>query len=782
MQTENIWEPETKVSQFPATTLSIRKTPAIRINLKRIFSVWPFVLVFGIMGFIAANIYLRYIDTIYYVSTSVIIDQDNEINVGQALMGSARDPLNNKIAFLRSPSFALQIVDSLKLQYHAVVEGRFKNKDYYNYIKWFILNVDSVQVPPSLRFTIFPLKNGFRYESGKIKGESDWGKPFRINNYDAVVEKLGDFAPEKGIQCFTTETVATAFKLSSSISVQANKESNIIQITYSDISSERGINILNAVVNMYNKVMENDKSQAFSQAIDFITRRLGPLGKDLDSIETSLAHYKSQKGFIGTTANGALYQAKVTALDKQLADMEILKANIATVSQFIESPNLKDENFALVGITDPTLQSNLSQYYQLLRDKDRIGYVGTVRNPAYQSIERRIAEVKGNIDVQMDNYKKNLHNVETSYLENKIDADRLLHNTPYEEKELIDKSRMLNIKESLFLTLLQKKEEASIAKASVTVQTKVLSPPVKLASLQTPSRGKILGTGVLIGFLIPIGFAFTKEILNKKIISKKQLQAMTDIPVLAELEHAVSVNETPFVIDKVHRSMFGEQIRSLRTNLSFYMSQQKKCTTILITSSVSGEGKSFLSLNLSRSYSLQGKKVAIVEFDLRRPKVSKALGIKPKAGLSNVLIGKCEMEDIKIEVLNDDQERLDFYPAGAIPPNPQELISGAYMKKAKDYLNANYDLVVIDTPPYGIVADAQLLGEYADVSLVLVRFQQTINEQVQEINDWNNTGVFKQMALVFNGVKQKGYYGSRYGNYYYKKKYGYNYYNTGEKS
>ena len=308
MQPENIWEPETNFSQFPASSLSIRKAPAIKVNLKRVFSVWPFVLVFGIIGFIAANIYLRYINTVYYVSTSIIIDDDNEINVGQALMGSARDPLNNKIAFLKSPQFALQLVDSLKLQYHAVAEGRFKNKDYYNYIKWYILNVDPLQTPVNFNYTIIPQKSGFKYESGGTKGVAEWGKPFHLNNYDIVAEKLGDFVPEKGIKCYTTEAVATAFKLSSSISVLASKESNIIQITYSDISSERGIDILKALVGIYNEVVGNDKSQTFSQAIDFITKRLGPLGKDLDSIENSLAHYKSQKGFIGKTANGELYQ------------------------------------------------------------------------------------------------------------------------------------------------------------------------------------------------------------------------------------------------------------------------------------------------------------------------------------------------------------------------------------------------------------------------------------------------------------------------------------------
>ena len=194
---------------------------------------------------------------------------------------------------------------------------------------------------------------------------------------------------------------------------------------------------------------------------------------------------------------------------------------------------------------------------------------------------------------------------------------------------------------------------------------------------------------------------------------------------------------------------------------------------------MSGEGKSFISMNLAKSYSLQGKKVALIEFDLRRPKISKALGLlDDKAGLTSLLLGKNTPEEIRISISNKEDETLDLFPCGAVPPNPQELISTDYMKVLKRYLDENYDFVVIDSPPFGIVADAQLLGKWADLTLIITRFQQTVKDQILEINEWNDKGFFKSIALVFNGVKNSGYFGYKYGYYYYKRKYGYNYYSS----
>ena len=258
---------------------------------------------------------------------------------------------------------------------------------------------------------------------------------------------------------------------------------------------------------------------------------------------------------------------------------------------------------------------------------------------------------------------------------------------------------------------------------------------------------------------------------------------MTMIPVVAELEQVEDMDNQPFAVEDTKRSMFGEQIRALRTNINFYTPADPGCKYIVLSSSVSGEGKSFISMNLAKSYALQGKRVALLEFDLRRPKISSTLGVaKDKPGISAMLIGNNPVSEIIVPIEDKFSGRLDFFPAGAIPPNPQELLTGKYINLIKQYLDDNYEIAIVDTPPYGIVADAQILGEWADVTLIITRFRQTIKEQIAEINEWEGRKVFKRMAIVFNGVKNKGYFGSKYGNYYYKRKYGYTYYSGKERS
>ena len=243
---------------------------------------------------------------------------------------------------------------------------------------------------------------------------------------------------------------------------------------------------------------------------------------------------------------------------------------------------------------------------------------------------------------------------------------------------------------------------------------------------------------------------------------------------LAELD-LVDNSKEILHVKRRDRSIFGEQVRSLRAALRYY-AKENEPFYILVTSSMSGEGKSFVSANLAASFALQGKKVALLEFDMRRPKLSKRFGYDEKKGLSTVLIGKNQANEIAIRIQED--AHLDLFPAGPVPPNPSELMSSEKMKELKAYLDGNYDVIIMDTPPNGIVADAQLLQPWANMNLILTRFRLTVREQIREVEEWHQNGLFQPMGIIFNGVSVHGYYGNKYGYYYSKRKYGNKYYSS----
>jgi capsular exopolysaccharide synthesis family protein len=743
------------------------------IQYRRVLSVWPWMIVSAFLFLLGAWGYLRYQNDVYEVNAGIVVEDNQEITLGQALF-STRDPLNNQIAVLQSPTLMKRVVDSMGLNYRAIIKGRFKDKDLYGAIEWKVLDRPSDDKSP-VRFEIKSDSSGFEWVSGNLKGKGKWGEAFTIGQI-LVLLKKNVSSIESEFLCYETDAWSEAFNLSAALRAGSGKESNVVEMRFTDYVKERGVHILNYIIKSYNNQVLEEKSKSLEQSISFIQNRIIPLSDELDSIETGLARYKAQKGFVGTTANGEMYLQKTQEYNDQLNQAELQKSILAAIENFLRNPSTKDEQLSLIGINDAYLQGLVMQFQSLRNDRDKLAVTAAETNPQLQIIDKRLSEIKNNIEVQLSNYKRNIQLAEQNYRRNMASAQSLLTSTPKEEKNLLEKMRQQSIKQSLFLLLLQKREEASIALSAVSVKTNVLKPARMPSKPISPNRRQIMLIAFSIGIWVPLLITILREFLNNKIISRNQLQQMLSAPVIAELD-LVEKSTDIIELKRKDRSIFGEQIRALRTNLRYY-AKEGKPFFVMVTSSMSGEGKSFISANLAASFSLQGKRVALVEFDLRRPKLSKRFDQKSKQGISTVLIGKDDPKDIPVRVF--EEGHVDLFPAGPIPPNPSELMSNDKMNGLKAYLESNYDVVIVDTPPNGIVADAQLINSWADVVLVITRFQMTQREQVREIEEWNYSGLFKPLAVVFNGVRVKGYYGYKYGYYYTKRRYGTGYYTIPE--
>lgn len=746
------------------------------IQYRRILSVWPLMIISGVLLMIGAATYLRYQTDVYQLSTSIVVEDGQEMGLGQALF-SNRDPLNNQIAILKSPALARRVVDSMGLNYHVKINGRFKDKELFQNISWRILNRPDSLNGVLLQFEGTPVQNGFRWKSGTATGIAKWGEPFQLNAVTVVVSEY-KYRSGSPFFCYEEDAETEAFQLAESLSVQSSKESNVLTISIKDVLPARAIAVFYYLVRNYNDQMLQEKSKSLQQSLEFIQKRLAPLTLELDSIETAIAVYQAQKGFINRSTNGGLYLGKTQDYDEQLNQIELQKSILRSAEDFLRNPSTKESQLMMPYVTDSYLNGLINQYQMLRIEKDRMAMNVTAENPQLKLVEKQMQEVRENIDVQIAHYKKNIGLLEANYEAKMGEAQQLLSATPDEEKTLLEKQRQQNIKQSLFLMMLQRKEEAGIALAALSVKTTVIKQATVPKKPISPKRKEILLGALFIGLWIPLGFTILKEFLNNKIISKSQLQQMVSAPVLAELDE-VEKSKQILEVGNKERSIFGEQVRALRANLKFYQQPGKKFF-VMLTSSMSGEGKSFISANLARSFSLQEKKVALLEFDLRRPKLAERFGIKAKDGLTHFLIGRSSVDQLPIAVTEDGY--LHLFASGPIPPNPSELLVKEKMDELFDYLEKNYDVIVIDTPPYGIVADAQLMKDRVDVTLIVTRFRYTIREQIHEIEDWCRTSIFPNTALLFNGIRSKGYYGYKYGYYASKRKYGYTYYHPSKKS
>lgn len=777
MQDTNPWESDRSHPTMAATTTvskKITRTNASDIDLRRLLALWPWVIVSILLATIAAFTYLRYAVPVYQSTIQVSMKGDDQaLNLGTSSIFDTRNPLNDKIDLLKAPTTVLYVVDSLNLEYSAVLKGKIKDRDLYKRMEWRILNANT---PLPYTIIVKPQDNhlSFKWEKDGLTGTARWGQVFAAGKDSLVMYAFQKFDADDQIVCTKVDALTTAFTVSNKIKVIPGNQSNSVFLTYDDILKERANDVLSTVIAAYNQLTIDYKSKSLVQSLNFMHQRIAPLSTELDSIETALAGFKSSKGIVGDAASGSLYLEKTAQLDAQANAARLQREIFQAVENYINNPNLKEENLSLVGLNDSYLQGLVGQFQMLLKEKERLAVSLTPENPKYQFVEAQLQQTRGNIMQQLRNYRSTVNMQEANVNAQLNQAQAMLRGTPANEKLLLEKQRQQNIKQSLFLLLLQKKEEASIALASTTSDVRLLAP-ARAYSPISPKPLLVYGIAMAIGLLLPLTIGIGREVLNNKITSKAQLEQMLSAPVIASIDQSVDEEEKLAIVSMDDRSVTAEQIRALRSALRFY-SVKGKPLVLLTTSSYSGEGKTFISGNLAKSYALQGLKVALLEFDMRKPKLARRMGINNKQGLSTVLMGLTNPADIFV---NDaEAPNLHLYPTGAIPPNPSELIAMAGMETLKQYLLAHYDVVVIDTPPFGLVADAQMLAEWVDVSLVVVRFNVTPREQVREIENWNQQHKLGKMAVVLNGVKTEGYYGYNYTPYYYRRKYGYEYYSN----
>jgi len=736
------------------------------------------VFVFSVaLALLGAYAYLRYATPIYSTGGTLIIKPPETQQRGgdkfEDIFGAKTQNLQNEIEVIKSKGLMARVVAKQNLQYSYFVKGKIKTINIYKYGP-FLLEVskltDSTQ-PFKLKFK-FDSKQNFTVNEDKTV--VPFGKSFQnqFGVFRLIPNVPGGFAKDYTVEYQPTASAASVFA-GAIVVTPKFAGSGILNIGIQSLHPNLGADIVNELMTEYGDYTKEIKKQSADQMIAFIDDRLDLIRGELDSVQDKMLRYSQENNLIDVEAQSANYFTNISAADKAINE-QTLQMNMAElINDYLKDAKNQTEKLVVpssLGVMDGTLNGLVTVYNELQgrRQELRNGNVPDA-NPLMVENKQQIEKVRQSILENLSNIEKSYTSRINSFKGKSIESQGQLRVMPYKTKGYLDLKRQVEYKQSLVNVLREKREETAISRASTIADVQIVETAYPSGTPVKPNRRSIQIMAILIGLAIPALFVFGAEVLNDKVSTRFDIEKITNVPILGEVGH--SYNKGVLVVNKTTRSMVAEQFRIIRSNLQYILHKSDK-STILVTSSFSGEGKSFVSTNMASVMALAGKKTVLLEFDIRKPKVLSGLGMSKGPGITNFLVGKAALPDLIKPVT--DQENLFVLGCGPIPPNPSELLLGQRVDEMFEWLRNNFDVIIIDTAPVGMVSDAMTLSKFADCTLYLVRQGHTFKKQIVLIDEFYKEKKLPKVSIIINDIKMKagyGYYG--YGRYGYGYGYGY---------
>ncbi|PWK22397.1 capsular exopolysaccharide synthesis family protein [Arcicella aurantiaca] len=750
----------------------------LKIVLLKYLRYWYWFVIALAIAFAGAFLYLQYSTTIYKVTSVLLIKDDKKGGMGGASemlkeldISGSNKIVENEMEVLKSRTLFEKVVDDLNLTVSYYSEGNFKDNELFNkspiIINYSLLNEQAYNHELyiiTLDSKKMELLDEEKNSLGKFNYSSSINCPygkirvFLKNNHKAIGQTIK-------IKFAKKETYVEA--LSKNLHVDLlNPKSTVVQLSMESEVPDKGKAILGKLLEAYSYNALEDKNLESTNTLRFIEDRLHLISKELKDVEGEVETYKTQKGITDLSEEANLFLEKVKENDTQLNEVDVKLKVLEGVEQYLQNSQRGVAPSNLM-VSDPVLIGLLEKLNTLELEQEKTSRTTQPQNPFLQTIKAQVKILKQDILDNVANQKKGLGVTKLSFqnLNNRFESS--IRAIPKKEREFVSIKRQQGIKESLYLLLLQKREETALSYASTVTDSRVIDSPYSSPGPIKPNKRLVLIIALLSGLSIPIFLINIIDILNDKVQSRKDIEKATNLSIFGEIGLKPKGIQDA-VIDLKSRSFLAEQFRILRTNLQYVgaSTNQGKSKVFIFTSSTSGEGKSFVSINLAASIATLGKKVALLELDLRKPKISAYLGMSRDRGISNYLVGQLNENDI---IQSTKIENLYLLASGPIPPNPAELLSNGRIEELINKLKETYDYVLIDSPPVGLVTDSLILGAYVDACFYLVRHEVTPKQNLAILTDIKFFDKFKSVNVIFNGVNYKNSQEYRYG-------YGYGYY------
>lgn len=731
---------------------------------------WPLFVLLLVLSGAGAWLYLRFQTPLYQSTARLMIkDEKKGTENTKALedlnLISTKKIIENEIEVIQSRTLLNNVVTNLHLYAPLFEEGKFRKGSAYKKspIVIEIDNTEKIQPQKRIDFSFDEPTKSVVIEKTRYPLKKWVTTPYGMMRFlpnERVSEKAEG---QLYFSLVSMKDAATA--VLNNLTVKApNKQSSILNLGLLDEVPERGEDILNELIADYNRAIIKDKNILAANTLAFVEERLKGVEKDLDSIERKTQQYKTRKGAINISEQGRLFLQNVAINDQKLADINMQLAALGQVESYVQS---KDAQAGIVPSTlgvDPLLSQLLTKLYTAEVEYESLKKTTGEGNPQMLSLAKQIQSMRPSILENIRTQKQSLQASRGNLSATNGDYNAMLQTIPETERELIDINREQSIKNGIYSFLLQKREETALSQASTVSDSRVIDPADSSTSPVSPKPKVIYLSALLLALVSGIGVVTARESLSRKILFRHEIESLTTQPIIGEIV-AENNSKDPIVIGEKNKTFIAEQFRRLRSTLKF-IGINSKNKRILVTSAISGEGKSFVATNLALSLALTGKKVVLIDCDLNNPSLNNKLRIHDEKGITEYLLGKNEVEDVIRET--DLNENLFLISTGALPHNPSELIMSSRMEELLNRLDQLFDYIVIDTAPVSPVTDAYTLSPLCSATLFVIRHKYTPKVFVQRIDEENRMSQLKNLAIVFNGIQSRGFGSKNYG-------YGYGY-------
>lgn len=779
------------------------------LTLKSIiaFSVskWYWFVISLIVTMSVAVVYLMKTTPEYTRTASLLIKNEDKngtagtsIDMSEIGLVQNNTNLENEIRIVKSPVLMREVVSRLSLNDRYTVREGLRDEMLYRHSPVLFAEKDTTVATVAFNFSISgnneinitdvnlndtPLDKTFK---------TTFGDSIKVGNTVLSVIKPDWDASEligRTIHYIHTPVRAMANVLSQRItSVLGNEKSSIIDISITCPSIDEADDILETLIQVYNERWIRDKNQIAVSTSRFISERLGVIEKELGNVDSDISSYKSEHLLPDVGAATNMYMAQSSEAHAAVVDL----SNQISVAEMVRS-QLSGDSFdqplpTNTGIVSADIEKAIGQYNNIVIERNRLLESTSEINPVVKDRTQALRTLKGNIMASINAYIATLRaQMSNARHQANVTTSKIAAN-PNQAKYLLSVERQQKVKEELYLFLLQKREENELTQAFTAYNTSMVEEPHGSNAPTFPKKRNILMIAFLLGLAIPVGIFVVRESLDTKIRGKKDLASLK-MPYLGEIPSAVEKPrglarlkkhqpaERKIVVEEQSRDAVNEAFRVLRTNLEYMGAENgdKKCKVIAVTSANPGSGKTFISMNLAKVLAIKGKRVLVIDLDLRKGSLSKLIG-KPKEGITDFLVGKTQEENIIVTGL-DETEPLSGIGVGTVPPNPAELLSSEKLDKLINELRGEFDFIILDCPPVEIVTDAKVINRVADLTLFVVRAGLLEKDELPNIQDYYDQNRYNNMAILLNGTDINSGYGyHRYGYHYgYGHNYGYGY-------